>query len=57
MQTDRRGRSKGFGYVDMVDEESARAALEGLRGKELNGRIMDIVLEESRGRRPGPRRR
>lgn len=52
---DRRGRAKGFGHVEMADEESARAAMEGLRGKELNGRLMDVVLEE--GRRGGPNRR
>jgi hypothetical protein len=32
----------------MADEESAKAAMEGLRGKELNGRLMDVVLEEDR---------
>lgn len=48
---DRRGRAKGFGHVEMADEESAKAAMEGLRGKELNGRLMDVVLEE--GRRGG----
>jgi RNA recognition motif-containing protein len=53
---DRRGRAKGFGHVEMADEESARAAMEGLRGKELRGRLMDVVLEDTRGRRGGPPR-
>lgn len=53
---DRRGRAKGFGHVEMEDEASARAALEALRGKELKGRLMDIVLEEGRGRKSGPPR-
>lgn len=52
---DRRGRAKGFGHVEMADEDSARAAMEGLRGKELNGRLMDVVLEDDR--RGGARRR
>ena len=51
---DRRGRAKGFGHVEMADEESAHAAMEALRGKDLNGRLMDVVLEDSRGRRGGP---
>ena len=54
MAADRRGRAKGFGHVEMADEESARAAMEALRGKDLNGRLMDVVLEDSRGRRGGP---
>lgn len=55
--SDRRGRAKGFGYVEMADDESARAAIESLRGKELNGRLMDIVLEDRKGRKGGPPRR
>lgn len=55
--SDRRGRAKGFGYVEMSDDESARAAMESLRGKELNGRLMDIVFEDRKGKKGGPRRR
>jgi RNA recognition motif-containing protein len=51
--SDRRGRPKGFGYVEMADEDSVRAALESLRGTQINGRTMDIVLEEGKKRRPG----
>ncbi|MEO6196591.1 MAG: RNA-binding protein [Dehalococcoidia bacterium] len=54
---DRRGRAKGFGHVEMADGQEARAAIEGLRGTELNGRLMDIVLEEGRRGGSGPRRR
>ena len=43
--------------VQMADEESALAAVEGLRGKELNGRVMDVVLEDRRGGKPAGRRR
>ena len=53
--TDRRGRSKGFGYVEMADEASARAAMESLRGTQINGRTLDIVLEEPAKRRSGGR--
>lgn len=51
--SDRRGRSKQFAYVQMADEASARAAMEALRGTQLNGRTMDIVFEERGGRRGG----
>ena len=59
--SDRRGRTKGFGYVEMADEEAAGVAMESLRGTQINGRTMDIVLE-GRARRRGagngrPRRR
>ena len=53
---DRRGRAKGFGHVEMADEESAKAAMEGLRGKDLKGRLMDVVLEDDRGRNKQMRR-
>ena len=58
--SDRRGRPKGFGYVEMADED-ASVAMESLRGTQINGRTMDIVLDD-RARRRGagngrPRRR
>ncbi len=51
--SDRRGRTKGFGYVEMADDSSAKAAMESLRGTQINGRTMDIVLEEPRKRGGG----
>ena len=57
VMSDRRGRAKGFGFVEMADKESAREAMESLRGKELNGRTMDIVLEDRKNRKGGGRRR
>ena len=51
--SDRRGRTKGFGYVEMADEEAAGVAMESLRGTQINGRTMDIVLEERTKRRRG----
>ncbi len=56
VMSDRRGRTKQFAYVEMEDENSARLAMEGLRGKPVNGRIMDIVLE-ARGKGRGGRGR
>ncbi len=43
------GRSKGFGVVEMSSDDEAKAAIEGLAGKELAGRA--IVVNEARPRR------
>jgi len=40
------GRSKGFGFVEMADREAGQAAIEGLNGKDLQGRI--ITVSEAR---------
>ncbi len=60
--SDRRGRTKGFAYVDMADAEAARRAMESQRGRQINGRTLDIVEEAPRrtggsGFRSGRRRR
>ena len=53
IMSDRRGRTKGFGHVEMRDDESARAAMESLRGTQFHGRTIDIVAEEASARRRG----
>lgn len=41
--TDREtGRSRGFGFVEMADDDAAKAAIEGLNGKEVEGRTLKI---------------
>ena len=40
------GRSKGFGFVEMATEDEAKAAVEQLNGKELDGR--ELVVNEAR---------
>ncbi|GAB6887000.1 RNA-binding protein [Desulfothermus okinawensis JCM 13304] len=42
------GRSRGFGFVEM-DNEGANRAIEGLNGKELDGRRLRV--NEARSRR------
>ncbi|MFX6911443.1 RNA-binding protein, partial [Acinetobacter baumannii] len=46
-------RSKGFGFVEMADDEAARAAIAGLHDTEILGR--KIVVNESTPRPEGER--
>ena len=50
------GRSKGFGFVEMANDEEAQKAIEGLNGKDMGGRA--IVVNEAKPlapRAPGER--
>jgi len=47
------GRSKGFGFVEMSDATEAKAAIEGLNGKDLDGRNLNV--NEARPRTDRPR--
>jgi RNA recognition motif-containing protein len=47
------GRSKGFGFVEMSSDDEAKAAIEQLNGKELDGRA--IAVSEARPREDRPR--
>jgi len=44
------GRSKGFGFVEMPDSTAAKAAIQGLNGKELEGRA--LTVNEAKPREP-----
>jgi RNA recognition motif-containing protein len=46
-------RSKGFGFVEMSSDEEAKAAVDQLNGKDLDGR--PIVVNEARPREERPR--
>jgi cold-inducible RNA-binding protein len=48
------GRSKGFGFVEMGDPAEAKAAIDGLNGKDLDGRNMNV--NEARPREDRPQR-
>lgn len=48
------GRSKGFGFATLADEELAKKAIEELNGKDLQGRA--VVVNESRPMEERPRR-
>ena len=43
------GRSKGFAFIEMNNEEEAKAAINELNGKEIDGR--QIVVNVARPRR------
>ena len=38
------GRSKGFGFVEMGSPAEAQAAIQGLSGKEVDGRALTVNL-------------
>ena len=53
--TDREsGRSKGFGFVEMPQEDEAKKAIEALNGSEIGGR--KAVVNEARPREERPPR-
>lgn len=49
------GRSKGFGFVDMSNEEEAQAAIDMWNGKELGGRRLTVNIARPREERPARR--
>ncbi|MFP4143962.1 MAG: RNA recognition motif domain-containing protein [Phycisphaeraceae bacterium] len=44
------GRSRGFGFVEMEDEEEGRKAIDDLNGQSYNGR--SLTVNEARPRAP-----
>ncbi|MGE0759238.1 MAG: RNA recognition motif domain-containing protein [Pirellulaceae bacterium] len=46
------GRSRGFGFVEMDNDDAMNSAVEALNGKDMNGRPM--VVNEARERSPRP---
>jgi cold-inducible RNA-binding protein len=49
------GRSKGFAFVKMVNNDEANAAIEALNGAEIDGRA--VKVNEARPREERPARR
>ena len=47
------GRSKGFGFVEMEDDEAARTAISNLNETEVQGR--KLIVNESQPRQEGDR--
>src|ERR1700709_192152 len=42
------GRSKGFGFVEMPDDENAQQAISALNGSEVAGRTIAVIQAEER---------
>ncbi|MAA74966.1 MAG: RNA-binding protein [Salinisphaeraceae bacterium] len=52
------GRSRGFGFVEMPDDDSARSAIAAMNDKDMNGRSLRVNEARPRDDRPrGPRGR
>ena len=47
------GRSKGFGFVEMANDNEAQAAIEALNGHEHNGRALTVNEARPREERAG----
>ena len=50
------GQSRGFGFVEMPDSAAAKAAIQGVQGKELEGRTLTVNEAKPREPRGEPRR-
>ncbi len=44
------GRSRGFGFVEMGSSEDARAAIEALNGRSVDGRDLTVNVAKQRSR-------
>jgi len=53
------GESRGFGFVEMPTKTEAEAAITGLNGQELKGRVVNVneARPRTQGRRPSGGRR
>ena len=50
------GRARGFGFVEMPDSRAAQSAIQGLQGKELGGRTLNVNEAKPREPRREPSR-
>jgi len=46
------GRSRGFGFVEMANDDEAKEAIEKLNGSDIQGR--NVTVNEARPRQPRP---
>jgi RNA recognition motif-containing protein len=47
------GEAKGFGFIEMPSKDEAQAAMNGLNGRDLDGK--SLTVNEARPRTSGPR--
>src|SRR5579884_2259389 len=56
LMTDRdTGRSRGFAFVEMSDDQEAEKAITQLNGKELDGRVLNVSEAKPKPQRFGPK--
>ncbi|HEY3244516.1 MAG TPA: RNA-binding protein [Phycisphaerae bacterium] len=48
------GKARGFGFLEMENDEQAAAAIAGMNGKELNGRALKVNDARPQKIRSGP---
>ncbi|MBI2816115.1 MAG: RNA-binding protein [Acidobacteria bacterium] len=54
VMTDREtGRSRGFGFVEMADDDAAAQAIAALNGRELDGRALNVNEARPKPERTG----
>ncbi len=46
------GRSKGFGFVEFESDEQAKAAIDGMNGREIDGRPVTVNVAKPMTDRP-----
>ena len=51
------GQSKGFGFIEMSDNSGGQQAIEGLNGRDINGRALTVNKAKPREERPRGGRR
>ena len=47
------GRSRGFGFVEMSNDDEANTAISDLNGKEVDGRVLKVNQAKPKENRPG----
>jgi len=47
------GQTRGFGFVDMTNDEEAVKAIAALNGKDVEGRTLDVKEARPKADRPG----
>jgi len=50
------GRSKGFGFIEMEDENEAKTAVDELNQAEINGRVVKVNIARERASKPSFKR-
>jgi RNA recognition motif-containing protein len=50
------GRSRGFGFVEMTSDAEAKEAINGLNGKEIEGRAMSVSIAKEKAARADNKR-